>query len=460
MSFYSTISPDIINRYNVVGPRYTSYPTVPIWENGDFGGTYEDFLKREGQNPAPFSLYIHLPFCSRLCTFCGCNQFITNNKTLPEQYLDSIDAELERTSQLMGTRKTIKQLHLGGGTPTHLSVDQLQRLMAMIEKRFDVDRTGEIALEAHPRVTTDEQLTALRELGFGRISFGVQDLDPDVQKAINRNQTLEMTQRTFEKSRELGFESINIDLVYGLPKQTVATFERTMELVHEMGPDRMAIYSFAYIPNMFKGHERAIKTTDLPSAEEKVEIYLSSIRFFTEHDYRMIGMDHYARLGDEMATSQADGTLHRNFMGYTTLKGLSQIGMGVSAISDFGDGYFQHDKDLHSYMKRVNEGDLAVIRRMQLNKDDVLRRELIESLMCQCRVDFNALGKKHDIDYESYFANEIGAMATFVEEGLVTYAGGVLELTELGVLFMRNVAMPFDRYLADRSRKFNFSKTV
>ncbi|MGK5091835.1 oxygen-independent coproporphyrinogen III oxidase [Deltaproteobacteria bacterium TL4] len=458
---YSDISPELIQRYNRSGPRYTSYPTVPVWDQGEnYSEDYIRFLQREGPSKEPLSLYIHIPFCSRLCTYCGCNQFITKRQDLVEQYLNTLDIELAEVAQQMGQRKAIQQLHLGGGTPTHLNVDQLKRLMRMIQSRFDLATDGEMALEAHPRVTTNEQLQVLYDLGFRRVSFGVQDVDAKVQHAINRDQTLAQTQRTFYFARELGYQSINIDLVYGLPFQTQKTFQKTMEEVQRMHPDRLAIYNFAYIPNMFKTHKRAIRESDLPTPEEKVVIYIDMIKFFTTAGYEMIGMDHYAESHDELAIASKNHTLHRNFMGYTTLKGLTQIGIGVSSISDFGDGYFQNQKDLIEYMDAFKKGSFSIIRRKCLSPDDSLRREIIETLMCHYHLPLPHFEKKYQIEFKAYFKEEWKQMEYFEEEGLVQLEAEALHLTKLGVLFMRNVAMPFDQYLKDESRTFNFSKTV
>jgi oxygen-independent coproporphyrinogen-3 oxidase len=430
-----------------------------MWESGNFGEDYVEFLEREREREAPLSLYVHIPFCSRLCTYCGCNQFITRNDQLVEAYLETLQEELGQTARHLGKRKVVKQLHLGGGTPTHLTVRQLRKLHRMIADNFDLAPDGEMALEAHPRVTCEEQLEVLYELGFRRISLGVQDLDRRVQRAINRDQTPEQTSRTFSQARKLGYASINMDLVYGLPKQTVETFQHTMEMVNTLKPDRLAIYSFAYLPNMFQTHERAIKAEDLPSALEKIAIYLASLRFFTKAGYHMIGMDHYAKATDELALAQKNRTLHRNFMGYTTLRGLSQIGVGVSAISDFGDGYFQNEKNLDAYMRGIQDGHLPTIREKILDADDRLRREVIETLMCHCALPVSALEEKYEISFEKYFAREWEAMKAFEEEGLLELHQHSLQLSKLGILFMRNVAMPFDRYLKKQTRP-HFSKTV
>ena len=460
MHDYSRISAKMVRHYNRPGPRYTSYPTVPLWERGEFAGDYGEFLREEGKKEAPLSLYVHIPFCSRLCTFCGCNRFITRDQDLVEKYLRALAEELRQTARHLGNRKSVKQFHLGGGTPTHLNVDQLQRLHGMVAEHFDFEADGEMALEAHPRVTRSEQLEALYALGFRRISFGVQDLDRRVQHAINREQSSEQTRHAFYKSRELGYSSINMDLIYGLPCQTMENFQSTMETINAMKPDRLAIYSFAYIPNMFRSHKRAIKEEDLPTVEEKIAIYLASIQFFTQAGYKMIGMDHYAKVDDELAVAQKNHTLHRNFMGYTTLRGLSQIGVGVSAISDFGNGYFQKEKDLTAYMQGVDQGGIPTIRKRILNSDDLLRREVIETMMCHCFLPVPEIEKKYQIVFAEYFKNACQAIQTFEAEGLLELKPEGIELSQLGVLFMRNIVMPFDRYLEKTSQIPHFSKTI
>ena len=336
-SIINDVTPEMIQRYNRPGPRYTSYPTVPVWSKGQFHDDYVQCLQEESLKDRPISLYVHLPFCRQLCTFCGCNKLITNNKEITEDYLSALDKEIDGVSKILESRKKIAQIHLGGGTPTYLNPKQLERIINKITSRFDVQEHSELAFEADPRVTSIDHLEKLYQLGFRRVSFGIQDLNLDVQKAINRNQTAKQSWETINNSRSIGYTSINLDLVYGLPLQTHKRFCKTLNQVGKMRPDRLAVYSFAYLPGMFRTHKRAIKEKDLPIPEEKVQIYLEAIRFFTEIGYVMIGMDHYALPGDELALALKKRTLHRNFMGYTTIHNMAQIGVGVSAISDFGD---------------------------------------------------------------------------------------------------------------------------
>ncbi|MBC8257493.1 MAG: oxygen-independent coproporphyrinogen III oxidase [SAR324 cluster bacterium] len=453
------VTPEMIQRYNRPGPRYTSYPTVPIWKEGQFADDYAECLGNEGKIDQPISLYVHIPFCRQLCTFCGCNKYITNNKQIVEQYLTALEMEITGVAARLGGAKKLAQVHFGGGTPTFLNETQLRRVVRMIKSSFEVQDGGEWALEANPRVTSDQQLETLFELGFRRISFGVQDLDPAIQRAINRNQTVEQSWHTLETARGLGYQSINLDLVYGLPLQTPQGFLKTMEEVNRMRPDRLAVYSFAYLPGMFKTHERAIKADDLPSPEQKIEIYLEAIRFFAEAGYVMIGMDHYALPEDELALAQQNKTLHRNFMGYTTLHNMAQIGVGVSAISDFGDSYWQNQKELSQYMEEVADNQLIPRRGLRLEKEDQLRRDVIETLMCHGELLIPDFEMRYQLNFRKHFQKAWTELEQFQEEGLVNLSPEKIRLTPIGMLFTRNLAMPFDRHLPDNG-VLNFSNTV
>ena len=453
------VTPEMIQRYNRPGPRYTSYPTVPVWKEGEFADDYAASLHKEGQNEQPLSLYVHIPFCQQLCTFCGCNKYITNNQNIVEKYLTALEQEIAGVAERLGQRKELAQIHFGGGTPTFLNPEQLSRVVDMIVSRFDALEDCEWAFEANPRVTTTKQLEVLYELGFRRVSFGVQDLDPAIQRAINRNQTAEQSWETLETARSLGYKSINLDLVYGLPLQTQHGFRKTLEEVNKMRPDRLAVYSFAYLPGMFKTHERAIKEKDLPTPEEKINIYLEAINFFAEAGYVMIGMDHYALPEDELAQALKNRTLHRNFMGYTTLHNMAQIGVGVSAISDFGDSYWQNPKELDQYMEETVNNKLIPRRGLLLEKEDQLRRKVIETLMCHGEITIQDFEFLYELDFRQHFAEAWTQLEKFEEEGLVKLSPTKIELTPLGMLFTRNLAMPFDRHLKAGGAP-KFSNTV
>ncbi len=453
------VTPEMIQRYNRPGPRYTSYPTVPVWKEGEFADDYAASLHKEGQNEQPLSLYVHIPFCQQLCTFCGCNKYITNNQNIVEKYLTALEQEIAGVAERLGQRKELAQIHFGGGTPTFLNPEQLSRVVEMIVSRFDALEDCEWAFEANPRVTTTKQLEVLYALGFRRVSFGVQDLDPAIQRAINRNQTAEQSWETLETARSLGYKSINLDLVYGLPLQTQHGFRKTLEEVNKMRPDRLAVYSFAYLPGMFKTHERAIKEKDLPTPEEKINIYLEAINFFAEAGYVMIGMDHYALPEDELAQALKNRTLHRNFMGYTTLHNMAQIGVGVSAISDFGDSYWQNPKELDQYMEETVNNKLIPRRGLLLEKEDQLRRKVIETLMCHGEITIQDFEFLYELDFRQHFAEAWTQLEKFEEEGLVKLSPTKIELTPLGMLFTRNLAMPFDRHLKAGGTP-KFSNTV
>ncbi len=457
-----TITAEVVQRYNRPGPRYTSYPTVPIWQEGTFTEPFQESLAKEGGKDRAVALYVHLPFCKKLCTFCGCNRTITNDQQLVERYLNALEQEVAQVAAGLGTRKVAAQVHWGGGTPTYLNVAQLRRVAGILREHFDPAEGEEWAIEVHPRVTTREQLEVLHELGFRRMSFGVQDIDEDVQQAINRYQTLEQTRTAYESARELGYSSINLDLVYGLPLQNRRRFRKTLEEVSRLRPDRLAIYSFAHLPWMFKAHERALKREDLPSPDEKIGLYLDTIRHLTEDGYEMIGMDHYALPEDDLAEARRNRTLHRNFMGYTTLHGMAQIGLGVSAISDFGDSFWQNPKELNDYMETIENGRLEPRRGLQLDADDQMRREVIEELMCQGVLDYAALEARHGSPFSDLLAEVEPAMASLEAEELLTRDAGQLQLTPLGRLFVRNVAMAFDRYLKEQpsSEGPRYSQTV
>ena len=439
--------------------RDRSYPTVPFWSKGQFHDDYVQCLQEESLKDRPISLYVHLPFCRQLCTFCGCNKLITNNKEITEDYLSALDKEIEGVSKILESRKKIAQIHLGGGTPTYLNPKQLERIINKITSRFDVQEHSELAFEADPRVTSIDHLEKLYQLGFRRVSFGIQDLNLDVQKAINRNQTAKQSWETINNSRSIGYTSINLDLVYGLPLQTHKRFCKTLNQVGKMRPDRLAVYSFAYLPGMFRTHKRAIKEKDLPIPEEKVQIYLEAIRFFTEIGYVMIGMDHYALPGDELALALKKRTLHRNFMGYTTIHNMAQIGVGVSAISDFGVSYWQNNKDIYQYINETFNKIHNPRRGIKLDKEDQLRREVIETLMCHGEIYIPDFETRYEINFKEHFNSAWPELEKFAQEGLVELDSKKIDLTPVGTLFTRNVAMSFDRYLTESSST-NFSKTV
>jgi oxygen-independent coproporphyrinogen-3 oxidase len=454
---------ELLPRYAIEGPRYTSYPTAPVWKE-----TYgpEQFLAELGRTDVSptegLSLYVHVPFCRSLCHFCACNKVITKDPELPERFLDAIEHEIDTVSRALAVRRPATQQHWGGGTPTHLAPDALRRLFRAVSTRFPMAPGAEISLEVDPRVTTPEHVAALSECGFNRISMGVQDFDPDVQAAIHRIQPVEQTAALVETARAAGFSGINFDLIYGLPYQTEATFQRTLDRVLELAPDRLALYSYAHVTWVAK-QQRGFERKDLPSPELKIRILLSAIRRFLEAGYRFIGLDHFARPDDELSLALDDRTLRRNFMGYTTQAGVDLIGFGPSAISELRGAYAQNHRELDTWHQAVAECGVATLRGHPLSQDDVERRWIISRIMC--------LGEVRAAEYEAAFgrrfatayARELEALEPARRDGLLERGeDGSLSATPLGRLLVRNLAMAFDAYLPEQQRAGRpmFSRTV
>ncbi|CAN5515984.1 oxygen-independent coproporphyrinogen III oxidase [soil metagenome] len=453
----------LVRKYNCPGPRYTSYPTAPHF-GSDFGPG--DFLAEVERSPIgssdALSLYVHVPFCRRLCHYCACHMIVTHRPEKVACYLDHLEKEVELVSNHAELGRPVVQVHWGGGTPTYLSPDQIERLMSVIRARFDVQPDAEISIEADPRDLTDEHFDAARRAGFNRISFGVQDFDPDVQKAINRLQPVELVERATRKSREVGFESISYDLIYGLPHQTAASFERTLDQVLALGPDRISVFSYAHVPWM-KKHQRLIPDAILPDPESKLEIFLLAVdRLTREDDYEYIGMDHFARPGDSLTRARNEGTLQRNFQGYSTHAGGEIYGFGLSAISQTAGAYAQNELDLRSYYAATSEGRPATARGYRLTADDQLRRHVIMELMCRGKVFPNEIEKQFEIDFRVYFADALAALEPMEHDNLVVRTNDQIQVTDLGRFFLRNIVMPFDKYLreATPSVEPRYSQTV
>jgi oxygen-independent coproporphyrinogen-3 oxidase len=446
---------DLIRRLSVQGPRYTSYPTANVFTDR-FGP--EDFaaaLRRFGaSDPArPLSLYVHLPFCRSLCFYCACNVVISREPGIAGRYLDALEHEVDTVARLLGpARRRVTQLHLGGGTPTYLSVAELERLYDMLAARFDIASAAELAVEIDPRVTSRAQLETLARRGFNRASFGVQDFDPTVQRAVNRVQPFEMTAQLIAAARLLGYRSLNLDLIYGLPYQQVATFAETLERVLEIRPDRIALYSYAHVPwirraqGSFDAHE-----LPLPAPEEKIALFRMAVETLTAAGYRHLGMDHFALPQDELSRAQDTGMLHRNFQGYTVRRAEDLLGLGVSSISDLEGVYAQNEKDIGLYQASVSAGRLATVRGISLSDDDRRRRRAIMAIMC---------GGELPEGFARDFAPEIASLAPLEADGLLRRTAGGIEITPLGRIFIRNIAMAFDRYVGAAAGKAVFSKTV
>ena len=457
------ITTELLTKFDVPGPRYTSYPTADRFVEAFGEADYIQALEQRRAGPAamalPLSLYVHIPFCESLCYYCACNKIITKHHDRSAPYLRYLSREVDLHVARIGAGQAVSQLHLGGGTPTFFSDDELSELMAMLRRNFSLVPGGEYSIEVDPRTVTPERLRHLAQLGFNRLSFGVQDFDPIVQKAVHRIQPAEQVFALVAAAREIGFESINVDLIYGLPKQTPESFDRTLAQVAELRPDRIALYAYAHLPERFKPQRRII-AIDLPGAPNKVAMLARSLAAFEAAGYDYIGMDHFALPNDALAVAKRQGRLHRNFQGYSTQPDCDLIGLGVSAISRVGPCYSQNAKTLDEYYDALRSNQLPVVRGLALTRDDLVRRAVIMSIMCHGRLSYESVALAHLIDVRSYFAAEIEALEDLARDGLVTLSEDGLEVTPLGWYFVRSVAMVFDRHLrADRNRE-RFSKVI
>ncbi|MBU6428809.1 MAG: oxygen-independent coproporphyrinogen III oxidase, partial [Cyanobacteria bacterium REEB65] len=409
---------DLLARYDQAGPRYTSYPTAPEW-GSDFGPAEAvASLQANAVERAetPLSLYVHIPFCAKLCYYCGCNIHLTRDDALAERYLAALDREIGAIAQYVDTRRSVVQLHWGGGTPTHLDPDQIRRLFESLTRRFRLAADAEISIEVHPSVTTGEQLRTLADLGFNRISMGVQDFDPVVQKAVNRIQPYELTRDLVDLARELSFSSVNLDLMYGLPHQTLERFADTLGKTMAIRPDRIALFNYAHLPNLFP-HQKAL--TDLPDPELKLTLLEQAISTFLAHGYRYIGLDHFALPENELVRALEDQTLRRNFMGYTTCAETDMLAFGMSAISELAGAYTQNQRKVPEYLAAVEAGNLPVVRGLALSADDKLRKDVIFDLACLGRVDKKRIETRHGISFDQVFAPELAELAPLAADGLV-----------------------------------------
>ncbi|HLX71075.1 MAG TPA: oxygen-independent coproporphyrinogen III oxidase, partial [Verrucomicrobiae bacterium] len=439
------VDADFLAKYNRPGPRYTSYPTAPVW-NDSFG--VEDLVAAHEQAESaqsPLSLYMHLPFCESLCLFCACNVIIQKDKRVAQPYLEVLKKEIDRVRQLVSREREVVQFHWGGGTPTYLSPEQLEDLFEFSRSHFTFSREAEIGIEVDPRVTSLAHLETLRKLGFNRLSMGIQDFHPEVQKTINRVQPFEQTRDLIVAARQLGFDSVNVDLIYGLPYQTTERFAHTVDQIISLAPDRIALFSYAHVPWLKK--QQGAFATHLPEGMEKFEIFRTGLMKFLEAGYLYIGMDHFAKPGDELAVSQRERTLHRNFQGYTTKAGADLYGMGVSAISGIQNTYAQNHRELAAWENAVAEHGYATMRGYHLSEDDRLRRAVISRLLCHTVIFKDEISREFKIDFDEYFAPELEQLQTPCEDGLVQVESNEIRATWLGRIFIRNLAMIFDPYL-------------
>ncbi len=446
----------LIQKYNYSGPRYTSYPTALEFSD-QFGET--EFRQAVARYPErPLSLYVHIPFCHKLCYFCGCNKIVTRQQHKADQYLDALEQEILHRAPLFAGR-TVKQLHWGGGTPTYLNKAQISRLMNVLRDAFNFSEKMEISIEVDPREIELDVLDHLRSEGFNRLSMGVQDFNKEVQRLVNREQDEDFIFALLNHAREIGFTSTNIDLIYGLPKQTPESFAYTLQRVAELNPDRLSVFNYAHLPTLFAA-QRKIKEADLPTAQQKLDILQQTIGSLMQSGYQFIGMDHFARPDDELAVAQREGVLHRNFQGYTTQGDTDLLGLGVSAISMIGDSYAQNFKELKQYYQYVDERGDALWRGLALTRDDCIRRDVIKALICNFRLDFSAVEQQWQLNFRDYFAEDLALLAPLAKDGLVDIDDNGIQVTPKGRLLIRNICMCFDVYLRQKARMQQFSRVI
>ncbi|MBI1397884.1 MAG: oxygen-independent coproporphyrinogen III oxidase [Betaproteobacteria bacterium] len=455
------IDPDVLQRFGYAGPRYTSYPTADRFVEAFGEESYRTWLEKRGVGgmSRPLSLYVHLPFCDTVCFYCACNKIVTKDRSRAAKYLRYLAREAELVSAHLEGDRRLCQLHFGGGTPTFLPPEQLRELFGILSTHFRLVPEGEYSIEIDPRSTAPGTLTMLAELGMNRVSIGVQDFDPEVQRAVNRIQSEAVTRAAIDEARAAGYRSVNLDLIYGLPRQNVDGFMRTLDTTIGIAPNRIALYSYAHLPHVFKP-QRRIQEKDLPAPELKLQMLINAIRRLSEAGYVYIGMDHFARPDDELAVAQRQGRLHRNFQGYSTHAECDLVALGVTAIGNVGPTYSQNVRTLEEYYDRLDRGVMPVFRGVELSADDLLRRAIIQSLMCHGSVSIEAIELAYLIDFKAYFSREIESLQPFVDDGLVEIDGEWVAVTPRGRLLVRAICMVFDRYLQSRQRSATYSKVI
>ena len=459
----TVVTPELLTRFDVSGPRYTSYPTADRFVDAFGEDEYVLALQQRRQSSVgkalPLSIYVHIPFCESLCYYCACNKIITKHHDRADVYLRYLSREIDLHTAHCGVGQMVSQVHFGGGTPTFLSDEGLRELMGMLRSNFTLVPGGEYSIEVDPRTVDASRLALLHELGFNRLSFGVQDFDPEVQKAVHRIQPAEQVFALVESARAIGFDSINVDLIYGLPKQTPDSFDRTLAQVAQLRPDRIALYAYAHLPDRFKPQRRII-WADLPMASSKVAMLSRSLEAFSSAGYVYVGMDHFALPEDALAIAKRQGRLHRNFQGYSTQPDCDLIGLGVSAIGRVGATYSQNAKTLEEYYDMLNQGRLPVVRGLALTRDDLVRRAVIMALMCQGELLFEPVETSWLIDFRQYFAPELEQLQEMEQQGLVVLSAEGIEVTAMGWYFVRGIAMVFDRYLQADKNRARFSRII
>ena len=459
----SAVSPQLLRKFDLDGPRYTSYPTADRFVEAFTQDAYLQALSQRRMGPTtghlPLSLYVHIPFCESLCYFCACNKIITRHHDKADTYLRYLSREIDMHAAYLGAMPSVSQLHLGGGTPTFMNDTQLGALMVTLRRSFNFVPGGDYAIEVDPRTVDADRLAVLAGLGFNRLSFGVQDFDLDVQKAVHRIQPAEQVFALVDAARKLGFESINVDLIYGLPRQTPESFDRTLAQITTLRPDRIALYAYAHLPERFKP-QRRIVSAELPNGAAKVDMLSRSLDAFNAAGYACVGMDHFALPGDSLAVAKRQGRLHRNFQGYSTQADGDLIAFGVSAIGRVGATYSQNAKTLDEYYDHLDQGGLPVVRGLALSRDDLVRRAVIMAMMCQGEIQFESIENAFLMNFKSYFATELGALGELASQGLVVVSDSGLKVTSRGWFFVRAVAMVFDRYLQTDQNRNRFSKIL
>ncbi|MDI1292124.1 MAG: oxygen-independent coproporphyrinogen III oxidase [Methylobacter sp.] len=447
---------DLINRYDKAGPRYTSYPTALELHEGFGDKEYRAHIAKSNAAGGPLSLYFHIPFCDTVCFYCACNKIVTKNRKHAEPYLANLCKEIALQGALFDSSRVVNQLHWGGGTPTFLSYEQMKTLMDVTREHFHLrdDDQGEYSIEVDPRETDDQTMKQLRELGFNRVSLGLQDFDPAVQKAVNRVQSEEQTFSVLAAARAEGFRSTNIDLIYGLPLQTVETFARTLDKILAVAPDRFSIFNYAHMPARFKT-QRQINDVELPTPEVKLAILQRVGQRLTEAGYVYIGMDHFAKPDDELAVAQREGHLYRNFQGYSTHSDCDLVGLGITSIGRVGDAYIQNVKELDEYDRLINQGKLPVFKGVELDDDDKLRRAVITQLICHFDLSFAVIEKQFSINFADYFVRELQVLVPMQADGLLVLSVEGIRVLSAGRLLIRNICMVFDKYLAQKQQQFS-----
>jgi oxygen-independent coproporphyrinogen-3 oxidase len=453
--------PDLIRRLDRHGPRYTSYPTADRFADAFGAGDYQAFVERYADTTGkrPLSLYVHVPFCDTVCYYCGCNKVITRNRARASEYLGFLEREAQLQARLSGRFASVEQLHLGGGTPTYLGSEELSQLVRMLRGLFAFSASFEGSIEVDPRGVGAETIAALAELGFNRLSVGVQDFDPEVQRAVNRVQSEEQTAQVIDAARAQGFRSVNVDLIYGLPKQTLASVRETLARVITLGADRIAFYNYAHLPALFKT-QRQIAEADLPTPDVKLQMLGQAIRQMTEAGYVHIGMDHFARPGDELAIAQRHGRLQRNFQGYSTHAHCDLLGLGASAIGRMGPVYYQNFRTLEQYYAALGRDQLPVMRGLRMSRDDLIRQSVIQALICQFEVCKENVESTWMLDFGHYFEAELKALEAFAAEGLVELDSDWISVPSRGRLLIRSICMEFDRYLREDRAQRRYSKVI